>query len=198
MPQGTESHRDLTKGQRRVLLLLLIGAPGSGNEVGEPIFGTTRLQKLLFLLKHEYSVERYLQAYNFEAFRYGPFAKELYDDLEFLENLGLIRAQPFGPQTHQEEWEEDVLDKNLYLTFEEEAEAEAPQGRAYRLTERGSSKYNALQAQLRDQGIDVDSLLAAISEVKSAFGEMPLTQLISYVYGQYPDYAEQSQLKHLK
>lgn len=195
---SNESQRDLTKGQRRVLLLLLIGAPGSGNEVGEPIFGTTRLQKLLFLLTQEYRVDRYLQSYNFEAFRYGPFAKELYDDLEFLENLGLIRAQSFGPQTHQEEWEEDVLDKNLYLSYDEEFEHEEPRGKAYRLTEKGVDKYNSLLEQLRSQNIDVSSLLSAITEVKSAFGEMPLNSLISYVYSQYPEYAEQSELKHLK
>lgn len=199
--QESKKTRKLSKGQRRALLLLLIGAPGARNEVGEPIFGVTRLQKLLFLLKKEYDVEKYLQAYDFQAWRFGPFAKELYDDLEFLENLGLIVAQPFGPQTYQEEWEEDLMDKQIFLSSQEEAEAEFDaddfQGKAYRLTDEGIEKYHAVKNQMRNQEIDVDSLMAATTEVKSAYGEMPLTRLISFVYGRYPDYAEQSELKHL-
>jgi len=53
---------------------------------GEPIEGRTRLQKLVFLMQKrlEEAGEDPLQSddYEFIPYDYGPFSKELYDDLD--------------------------------------------------------------------------------------------------------------------
>lgn len=197
--QRTRKNSSLNKGQRRALLLLLIGCPGPRGQAGEPIFGITRLQKLLFLLEKEYNIAEILDStYDFEAWRFGPYTPELYDDLEFLENLGLIEAREFGPQTLHEQWEEDYLDKQVYLSQREEDETDKYQGKAFKLSDPdGHEKYQQLQNMLQSEGVELQKLMSAIREVKSAYGEMPLRSLISHVYNLYPDYASKSELKHL-
>lgn len=196
--QASKNDEKLSKGQRRALLLLLIGSPGPHGEVGEPVYGITRLQKLLFLLKKDYDVADLLQGgYDFEPWRFGPYSPQLYDDLEFLENLNLVEVSLFGAQSYPEQWEEELLDKQIFLSSFEEEEAEEYHGKAFRLTNRGRTKYDDVQSKLREDGVDVDSLMSAIREVKVAFGETPLSQLISYVYSSYPDYATKSELRHL-
>ncbi|MFB6177024.1 MAG: PadR family transcriptional regulator, partial [Halobaculum sp.] len=59
--------------------LLPLGLLAAADE--ETIEGITRFQKLVFLAQREQSVE---SLYDFEAADYGPFSKELYDDLDKL------------------------------------------------------------------------------------------------------------------
>jgi len=46
--------QELTRGQ---MLMMLLAAPGVRGKEGEPIQGTTRLQKLLFLMEHEAKIK---------------------------------------------------------------------------------------------------------------------------------------------
>jgi uncharacterized protein YwgA len=69
---------------RRNLLLLLVGTDPGG------VGGITRLQKLLFLLEREEGLEPTERGFEFEAYKAGPYSPQLYDDLEFLENLGYL------------------------------------------------------------------------------------------------------------
>jgi uncharacterized protein YwgA len=74
---------------RQSLLLLLLGADESGaTSVG--IGGMTRLQKLLFLLWKEAGIEEVDRGFEFKPYKAGPYSRKLYDELELLENLGLI------------------------------------------------------------------------------------------------------------
>ena len=96
------------------LILLLLYAPGPNGEPCEPIQGQTRLMKMLFLFKEEVSKKFNLgqvveeSAFpKFEAFDYGPYAGEVYADLEFLVNYGFIEVRPeAGSQASEEERQE--------------------------------------------------------------------------------------------
>ncbi len=68
---------------RRDLELLVIGADEDG------LNGITRLQKLLFLLEREEGLTRSGADFAFTPYKAGPYSSAIYDDLEFLENLGL-------------------------------------------------------------------------------------------------------------
>lgn len=59
-------------------------------EVGDQrrIDGRTRFQKLVFLLQK--NAEELPAEYEFEAYDYGPFSKDLYDDLDVLAEQHLI------------------------------------------------------------------------------------------------------------
>lgn len=54
-----------------------------------PIRGRTRIQKYTFLLQERADVD----GYEFEARDYGPFARELYQDVDDLERRGWIDEQ---------------------------------------------------------------------------------------------------------
>jgi len=77
---------------RHDLPLSLLAAIGDSS-----IEGRTRLQKLLFLIQKraesdsESGIE---QGYEFIAYDYGPFSKEIYDDIERLSRRGLIKEDP--------------------------------------------------------------------------------------------------------
>ncbi len=73
------------------VLLVLLYAPGISGKTSEPMCGITRLQKLLFLLwKEGRFYEDIPDLYNFKAYDFGPCMDDLYDDLEFAEDIGLI------------------------------------------------------------------------------------------------------------
>ena len=77
--------------KRTLLPLALLAADDE-----QPIEGRTRLQKLLFLAqKHlEEQGEEPENSYEFVAYDYGPFSKEIYDDVDELEHRGLIEETP--------------------------------------------------------------------------------------------------------
>ena len=59
--------------------------------VGGVVEGSTRLQKLFFLLKHEFGLSEL--PYNFLPFLYGPFSTDINDDAFDLEIAGLIDVE---------------------------------------------------------------------------------------------------------
>ena len=59
--------------------------------VGGVVEGSTRLQKLFFLAKHEFGFREL--PYNFLPFLHGPFSGNINDDALDLENAGLIEVQ---------------------------------------------------------------------------------------------------------
>lgn len=133
---------------------------------GEPIEGRTRMQKLVFLMQQylderdEYSFTS--EEYEFIAYDYGPFSKELYDDLDSLSEQG-----------HIVDSEEELRD--------------------------GKEKYDY---EIQPTGVDVienrkdkegaQEILQLAEDLKSQYNDVLLSELIDYVYSQYPEYAENS------
>jgi len=75
---------------REIIPLALLAADGA-----EPIEGRTRLQKFIFLAQQELKNDGYeLEAeYDFVPYDYGPFAKEIYDDVEELKRRDLVKEE---------------------------------------------------------------------------------------------------------
>ena len=79
-------------GRSDLTLLLLY----SDNQ--HPIAGRTRFEKLIFLAQKEVlnkweEIMASSARFDFTADRYGPFAVELYDELEYLRSVGMIDEQ---------------------------------------------------------------------------------------------------------
>ena len=71
---------------RQLLPLALLRASEEQN-----IRGRTRLQKMVFLIQQQFGDTDELPGeYSYIPYDYGPFAKKLYDDLDFLEERGVI------------------------------------------------------------------------------------------------------------
>jgi len=75
---------------RGIYILLLLNA-----NKGEAIQDRTRLEKLIFLVSMQILKKpgRSItpKTYTFRANRFGPFSEEVYDDVETLSDLGLVR-----------------------------------------------------------------------------------------------------------
>ncbi len=180
---------------RKDILLLLLYAPGATGDDAEPIDGRTRLMKLLYILHRQLELEHRLgieKPYSFEAYHYGPFSKDLYDDLEFLANVGLVISTPkglAGPFDQREE-ERVVADTSIGESGDD-ASLLYEEGR-FRLTQKGIDFVRTrLLPNVPDQ------IMRAISNTKAELGSLSLTTLLRYVYSKYPDSAKNSKLQYL-
>ena len=133
----------------------------------EPIEGRTRLQKMVFVIQQELiedGVFRKDELYEFFAYDYGPFSKELAEAIDQMIEAGLLK----------EEAEEYDNDGNLKYLYELRAE-----GRE--LTEQELKKTTS------------EELLNEARSLKRRYnGELSLPEVIEEVYAEYPEYAENS------
>lgn len=191
MPTASEETRSIG---RRDLLLMLLGVDGK-KAVAEGLGGVTRLQKLLFLLEQEEHITPTGEGFNFEAYKAGPYSSKLYDDLEFLENLGLIGKKVAAEGTEEEAAEIDFSFEDL---IEPEREPEDPSGPApdayeeyrYFLTPDGISKIQQLlQTEI------YKPLIRSISRIKARYAQYSLNDLLYYVYTKYPEMTTESEIK---
>jgi uncharacterized protein YwgA len=180
---------------RRDLLLLLLGPETHTLSGDEGLGGITRLQKLLFLLEEEERVTPKGEDFAFEPYKAGPYSPKLYDDLEFLENLGLIKKRVTAEGTEAEAAEMDFTFENL---IEPEREQDEPFGPApdayeeysYTLTDEGLQKVQHLLTSK-----DYRSVAESVSRIKARFKRYSLQDLLYYVYTKYPDMTTESEIK---
>ncbi len=182
---------------RRNLLLLLVGLDADATGLG----GLTRLQKLLFLLEEEEGLKLAEGGYEFEAYKAGPYSPELYDDLEFLENLGLLTGEVTSEASEPEAEEVDRLSFDHLMGRESEkspegadvdgpASADSYEERRFRLTEDGR---NRIQQLLRSG--DLAPVANKIRRIKSKYGKYSLNDLLYHVYTKYPEMTTESEIR---
>jgi len=173
---------------RKGMLLVLIGA----NET--PVEGTTRLQKYCFLSEREEGVEIDDQGFDFIKYHFGPYSPRLYDDLETLENYGLIETVSTSRRADAvEALEEKEFTAEFLLGREDQAEARATlQERVYRLTDKGKEFVRKLESQGK-----CTEEITKIRRVKSRFSNYSLRDLIRYVYQRYPEMTTESEIREI-
>lgn len=163
----------------------------------DSVAGITRLQKLLFLFEREFEPKSEILSahFAFEPYKAGPYSSKMYDELEFLENLGLIESEVIGQTT---EAEAEEIDK---LNFEDLISSEEPNNtprsmsdsyveRNFKLTEAGKSKIEELV-----KSGEYEPFIDGIRKVKSKFGKISLNDLLYYVYTNYPEMTVESEIK---
>ena len=178
---------------KRNILLLMLGI-GKGSDIANGINGITRLQKLLFLLENEDYIKKIEDGYEFEAYKAGPYSSTIYDDLEFLENLGLINAETSGVATEEEAADMDFTFEELMddgeLTDNEIKTQDLYDEKRFRITEDGAAKVKTIL----EKG-ECTSVVDGIRKIKSKFGHFSLDDLLYYVYTKYPDMTTESEIK---
>jgi uncharacterized protein len=198
-------------GRRRAIMLLL-HAKGSTGRAFEAVEGRTRLTKMLFILSEDYGVFKRAAHLEFEAYAFGPYDPKIYDDLAFLENMGLIAGSE-TPTSDSLNFAELVGDSSgdfassAYLDKPELREAdlsfdylmsgvsedlpERYETRRYALSKQGIERVDDLLRSAR-RDPDLPALLTAIETVKRRFNKLPLRELLRYVYTHYPESANDS------
>jgi hypothetical protein len=178
----------------RHMVLLLLGV-GPEGELAEGIGGITRLQKFLYLLEKEAGLKPTGSGFEFVAYKAGPYSSRLYDDLEFLENLGLVESEVAAEATPAEAAEVDLLN------FEDlmgDSEGSAPDTLA-------SDAYEERRFRISDEGAKrVEDLIESgayqpeidgIRKIKRKYGNYSLSDLLYYVYTKYPEMTTESEIK---
>lgn len=166
------------------VVLALLYAPGANGKHGEAIRGTTRLQKLLFLLWKEGAFyEDIPDLYNFKAYDFGPCMDDLYDDLDFAEDIELIAIHETPSGNEYEGGDEDAFLADFGFKLAKKATR-----RDYLLTPTGMEAAKEIYDQLDE---DRRKRLCVI---KRRFNSMPFFDLLRYVYRKYPAFAKKSVL----
>jgi hypothetical protein len=166
------------------VLLALMYAPGATGHKYEPVRGITRLQKLLFLLWKEGAFyEDIPDLYNFKAYDFGPCMDDLYDDLDFAEDLGLLTIEEVASGNEYEGADEDAFLNDFGFPW-----VKRPTRRDFALTKTGQEAakdvYDALDKERRER----------LNQIKRRFNSMPFFDLLRYVYRKYPAFAKKSVL----
>jgi len=184
---------------RKDLILLVLGVDVKG-DLGEGINGITRLQKFLYLLEREENLKPNANGFEFVAYKAGPYSAKLYDDLEFLENLGLITSEVAGEATEGEVVEvdlsfEELMGECTYMVEGRPSDAlrtaDVYEERRYRLTKDGKDRVEKLL-----QRGEYKPVADGIRRIKSKFGDYSLNDLLYYIYTKYDDMATESEIKN--
>lgn len=180
----------MAKISRRDLILLILGV-GTEAKKKAGISGMTRLQKLLFLIKQDVRLEEKGSGFEFEPYIAGPYCAKVYDDLEFLENIGFIESEVSGEATEVESSEVDFTFEELIGDDSDKLKTpDVYDERRFYLTEKGKNRVESLlKSEVFQPVID------GIRKVKSKFGHYSLDDLLYYVYTKYPEMATESEIK---
>jgi len=177
---------------KQALLLLLLGTDDSG-PTPTGIGGMTRLQKLLFLLWKEAGIEEVDRGFEFRAYKAGPYSRKLYDELELLENLGLIKGEDQGEATEAEAAEIEELsfehlmgdDAHPFQSVRSRSEASTADSfeeRRFTLTDEGLQLVTKLFNDPKYR-----TFVDGIRRIKSRFANYSLQDLLYHVYTKYED-----------
>lgn len=166
------------------VLLVLLYAPGTSNKEGEPIHGITRLVKLMFLLEKETFFKDIINKnYKFDAYDYGPFSNEIFDDIEALKTTGILNeSKTSGQKLEYIDFDENEL--NVYERISGISSA-----KKYELTPKGIAIGKVLFESLPDDKKN------EIIGMKSEYNSMPIKRLLTYVYRNYPEVTKKSVIK---
>jgi len=179
------------KNKAELILALLFAGD---QEFPTSIEGITRLEKLIFLLKEE---KGFLKEktdednFNFIPFKMGPWSSEVYDEVDFLESLGLINKDSNEKQSPADEAHNDELFDSMILDKYQKESLVFSDERTeiFKLTEKGKKKAKQIWDRLPKEEQE------KIISVKKKFNTMNLKQFLRYVYKKHPEYTTASEIK---
>ena len=162
------------------IILLLLTAPTRWSQAQYRINGITRLEKLLFLITKECLHDTAVgEPFEFVAYHYGPYSREVYEAVELLGEAELVREDRAFTDSDLDRAEELLYsDMTTEISYE----------RQFVLTDKGKIVAKHL-ADLYPQ------LQKKIERIKDQYAGLTLQNLIFHVYSHYPDYTERSVIR---
>ena len=193
MAQMHDEGITMTQISSRELVLLLIGVD-KHTDPSDTVSGITRLQKFLFLLDREEQIRPTDSGFGFQPYKAGPYSPSLYDDLELLENLELIRSESGAESTETESVDIARLSfEDLMGGFDELSvgppRADSFEERRFTLTDKGKARVEKL---LRNP--EYSSMVDGIRRVKSKYSGHSLRDLLCHVYRKFPEMTTESEI----
>ena len=163
----------------------------------EPIKGAVRLTKMMFLFKEQISdilKNKGLESEklpDFMAYNYGPFSKDVYEQIELFTGIGFVKVTDINIKEEMAEIDDVVETEFIDECYQGDSELKTENNFwEYRITEVGKGFVE--KELLADLTVEQKGILEAF---KRKITEMPIKQLLYYVYTNYPDYTEKSLIK---
>ena len=150
---------EISKDEPKKWILVLL------HYLGE-IKGSTRLEKLLFLLKEKFDVVD-KSFYEFQPYYFGPFSAQILEDVKLLRDMGLIE-----------------IDNEVFEPPSKFSDAIFVR-KTYRLTEEGRVKSEENFEATVSKKPEIGKALFRLREYNS----MPLSNLLTHIYTEYPQYS---------
>ncbi len=171
------------------LLMVLLAAKGKKKQDWEPIIGRTRLMKMVFLFEKEIRKKFDKEIISekdlpkFDPYDYGPFSAKVYEDLEFLVNMGFIDVASSGTgEMLPDEMEEyaywQTISNDEDRVFVEQF-----------LLNKLGQKYVSRKINLSPQQWSI------LAEFKNRCTVASLSSLLKYIYSRYPKYITKSKIR---
>lgn len=173
------------------VLMLLLYSEGACGKIGEPIEGITRLDKIMFLLSESKEFSPVVNKnYEFQADNFGPFAPELFDDIQALKQERIINTTEKKTRNKIDTVDAESVEK----VFEEENDMNVSWKKypleTYQLSELGMKIAAQVYSNLSE------SQKQELKRIKKTFGNMNLKNLLFYVYSTAPSkMLEKSKIK---
>jgi uncharacterized protein YwgA len=180
------------------ILLLFLYVAGATGEPREPIRGRTRLMKIMFIFREEiwrpFHFDRDIQEValpQFFPWRFGPFSKDVFDDVEFFQRIGFVSvaAGEAGDATLEEADESAYW--NRMIGLDDDFDATEYVEEVYTLTERGT---DFIESEGLYEGLSSNQK-EILREYKTRFNQAPLYAILQYVYGKYPQMTSRSEIR---
>lgn len=174
-----DSHTDIQLDGEDVILMLV-----EANErlhSRSYLSGITRLEKLVYLLENETDFEGVGRFFPFYAHNFGPFSKEVYEAVDFLEGCNLleVREKSYGSPYAAA----DEAGLSFAIDDGDERQAEVKE-KEFRLTGDGRIVAEKMRDAVHSKRPrDIEQL----DEIVLKYGTWPLRQIIRYVYRRFPD-----------
>ncbi len=126
-----------------------------------------------------------MDPYDFIPYDYGPFDKDLYETLEYLEDQGLVRSETTLTYGGDERYD-------YYLTkIGKERYSENLPIEADECTSLTEEDLPDVQSEGKLRFIKLHRISKSVVE---DYGDIPITNLLDMIYEEYPQYAENSVL----
>ena len=176
------------------LLLSFLYSPGINESINEPIVGRTKITKMMFLFEKQiyskfFKDNMTISLPDFEPYYFGPFSKELFEDLAFFESIGMITVAPTNiPLSSADRVESsnvfDETDLWSEARFDENVEEYES---AYSLSASGKN-----YVQDKVWTLFTQTQKDKLKQFKAQINKISLDALLRYVYTTYPEETEKS------
>ncbi len=163
----------------------------------EPIKGAVRLTKMMFLFNEQISKmlkKKGLESEqlpDFIAYNYGPFSKDVYEQIELFAGIGFVSVTDINTKEDMFGIDDVVETEFIDECYQGDSELKTENNFwEYRITDVGKGFVEKeLLTDLTDEHKEI------LETFKRKITEMPIRQLLYYVYTKYPNYTEKSLIK---
>lgn len=165
----------------------------------KPIDGAIRLTKMMFLF--EYEIAPILKNNGVEldnlpeffAYNYGPFSKDIYEQLELFSNINFIRIKNLKAKeelVEVDDWQEQPFENETIESDKDDELNEDGKYYQYVLENLGTSFVK--EKILPNVS---DNIIKFLTDFKRKIVSLSPKAILKYVYTNYPDYTKNSVIK---